>query len=191
MCKEEREVVAIELGILIDEMDSIDDSLGDVDPRIDQAVREHPIGIKLLDMPGVGPFTAGVLLGELLPLARNVDEGKVATYAGLTPLSRISCRSSKRSKLARGINKHAVRALYLSAVASRNISAIDDAYYKKQLAKHVGHPKPTVKANIAHARRRIVVMYKLMTTDARYDKEKLIASHLKRRRREAQALSQA
>ena len=185
MGKEEREVVALDLEILIDEMCSIDKRLGEVDLRIEQAVRKHPIGIKLLAMPGVGPFTAGVLLGELLPLARNVDEGKVATYAGLTPLSRISCRTSKRSKLARGINKHAVRALYLSAVASRKCSAIDDAYYKKQLAKHVGHPKAHVKANIAHARRRIVVMYKLMTTDARYDKEKLISSHLKRSRKEA------
>jgi transposase len=185
MCEDERTVVAIELGTLIDEMVSIDNHLVDVDARIKQAVCKHPNGIKLLDMPGVGSFTVGVLLGELLPLARNVDEGKVATYAGVTPLSRISSRTSKRSKLARGVNKHAVRALYLSAVSSRRFSAIDDAYYKKQLAVHVGHPKAHVKANIAHARRRIVVMYKLMTTDAHYDKEKLIASHLKRSHREA------
>lgn len=189
MCGQEREAVALELSTLIDEMRSIDDRLVDVDKRIEHAVCKDPIGIKLIEMPGVGFFSAGVILGELLPLARYVDEGKVATYAGLTPLSRISSRSSKRSKLARGVNKHAVRALYLSAVSSRCFSSIDNAYYQKQLAVHTGHPKAHVKANISHARRRFVVMYKLMTTDARYNKEKLIASHLERRRREEQKRS--
>ncbi|MCP4900761.1 MAG: hypothetical protein GY906_27670 [bacterium] len=48
-----------------------------------------------------------------------------------------------------------------------------------------GHPKPDVAAFIALSRQRHRVVYKLMTTDARYDKETLIASHLERQREAA------
>jgi hypothetical protein len=40
--------------------------------------------------------------------------------------------------------------------------------------------KPHVAAYIALSRQRHKVVFKLLTTDARYDKEKLIASHLER-----------
>jgi hypothetical protein len=42
------------------------------------------------------------------------------------------------------------------------------------------HKKPHVAAFIALSRQRHKVIFKLLTTDARYDKEKLIASHLAR-----------
>jgi transposase len=174
LCREEREVVTIELGILIDEIHAIEVSLTDVDKRIEAKVRQHPIAVKLLEMPGEGVYSAGVDVGEVLPLARNVSEGKAATYAGLTPLSRRSGKKGRPSRLARGINKHATRANYLSAVA----------YYNKQLKRHEGHPRAHVKANIALARQRFKLKYKLMTTDTHYDKEILIASHLKRLRRD-------
>lgn len=184
LCREEREVVTIELGILIDEIHAIEVSLTDVDKRIEAKVRQHPIAVKLLEMPGEGVYSAGVDVGEVLPLARNVSEGKAATYAGLTPLSRRSGKKGRPSRLARGINKHATRANYLSAVAARKVSSIDDAYYNKQLKRHEGHPRAHVKANIALARQRFKLKYKLMTTDTHYDKEILIASHLKRLRRD-------
>ncbi len=40
---------------------------------------------------------------------------------------------------------------------------------------------PHVVANLALARQRMKVFYKLMTTEQQYDKEVLIASHLRRR----------
>ena len=139
----------------------------------------HALGPKLLEMPGVGAFTAATLVGELLPLARVASEAKVATYAGLTPLSRISCGHGK-SRLARGVNQHALHACYMSAVAARRCSALDREYYRKQYLLHQGHPVPHVVANIALARQRMKVIYKLMVTEAHYDKEILIASHLRR-----------
>jgi len=42
---------------------------------------------------------------------------------------------------------------------------------------------PHVKATLSPARQRFEIKYKLMTTDAVYDKEFLISSHLERRRR--------
>ena len=92
--------------------------------------------------------------------------------------------ADKGSKLARGVNKHAVRTNYLAAIAAVSASAIDAAYHRKQKERHQGHHKPHVKATLSLARQRFKVKYKLMTTDAVYDKEILIASHLARLDRE-------
>lgn len=175
----EREAVTLEITCLVKQLDTLDQSLKAVDQRMEAWAETHPIGAKLQEMPGVGPFTAAVLVGEVLPLARSLSEAKVATYAGLTPLSRFS-REKGKSILARGVNKHALHACYMSAVATRRVSALDREYYRRQQLRHQGHPVPHVVANIALARQRMKVMYKLMTTDARYDKEILIASHLRR-----------
>ncbi len=180
----ERRAISIELDLAMQHLRLTKNSLAKVDKEIKDAVDVHLIGQKLLAIPGVGHFTAGVLIGEILPLARNVSEGKAATYAGVTPLSRRSGKKKGPSKLARGINKHAVRAIYLSAVSAKQLSAIDNAYYEKQLARHIGHPKPHVKAFLSLARQRFRVMYKLLTSDATYNKETLIKSHLERLEKE-------
>lgn len=181
----ERAVVAIEMRALIQELRVLDESLAEVDAEIRRGVEAHPVGRKLLAMPAVGYLTAAALIGEVLPLARNEGEGESATYAGLTPLSRASGKVQERARLARGVNKHALRANYLSALAAIQSSALDAAYYRKQHAQHEGHPKAHVVAILALARQRFKVIYKLMTTNAVYDKEILIASHLERERQVA------
>jgi transposase len=185
MPREERKVLAMELAVHLTQLQVMMKSLEEVDAEILARVRKHEIASKLLAMPGVGPFVAAVLVGEILPLARNLSEGKVATYAGVTPLSRKTGkdRSNKPSKLARGINKHVIHALYMSATSARNVSAIDAEYYRKQREIHQGHPKPHAAASISLARQRFKLMYKLLTTDAEYDKEILIARHFERQNR--------
>ncbi|MEM9558403.1 MAG: hypothetical protein AAGC60_29395 [Acidobacteriota bacterium] len=89
------------------------------------------------------------------------------------------------------MNKHALRGCYLSALASLRPSALDRAYYDKQVERHRGHPKAHVVALIALARQRLKLFYKLLTTEAAYDKEILIASHLARRQRAKARFPQA
>ncbi len=176
----ERKVVTMELQACLGLIAAVEPHLAEVDKEIEAKVSRHPVGSKLLEMPGAGPFTAGVDVGELLPLARNLSEGKTATYAGLTPLSRASGKKEGPSRLARGVNKHAARSNYLSAISAVKCSALDKAYYNKQKDLHRGHPVAHIKAGISLARQRFKVKYKLMTTNAHYDKEILIKSHLDR-----------
>lgn len=183
MAPMEYEIVKMDMSMAIAELEVLDGSIAKLEKEIKHRVMEHPVGRKLLDMPGEGLVTVGTDIGEVLPVARNVSEGKAATYAGLTPLSRRSGKGGKPSKLARGVNKHALRTNYLSAIAALSASAIDAAYHQKQKARHQGHPKPHVKATLSLARQRFKIKYKLMTTDAVYDKEILISSHLERQRR--------
>jgi transposase len=179
-----RSVLTLELNILVQQLDSVEEVLKQVKHELTVAVREHPKGKALQEMPGVGIFGAAVEIGETLPLARYASESQVATYAGVTPLARQSGKSGPRHRLARQTNKRVLRARYLGAVAACRVSALDQEYYRKQRQRHEGHPAAHVKALLSLARQRSKLIYKLLTQDEiRYDKEILIRSHLERRRK--------
>lgn len=179
----EREVIAEETQDILAQLTMLDEAIARVESRLRIAVREHAIASKLLEMPGVGVITAAVLVGELLPVARNNDEPSSATYAGVTPLSRKSGKSLNSSVLCRGSNKAILNVMFMSATASLEQSALDRAYYDKKRTTYAGHPKPHTAATLALARQRHKVIHRLLTTNERYDKEKLIASHLDRTQR--------
>lgn len=176
----ERLAITLEIKALVDQIAACDASLEKVYDEITRRVEGHPVGVKLLEIHGVGPVTAGVLVSELLPVARTATEAKSATYAGVTPLGRKSGKSLDTSRLTQGVNKRILHALYISSVVAVKNSAIDRAYFNKKLRDYAGHPKPHVAAFIALSRQRHKVVYKLMTTSARYNTEILVTHHLDR-----------
>jgi transposase len=177
---EERTVITLELSALCRQITTLNASIDSLEQEIARRVESHPIGTKLLEMRGIGTVTAGVLVSELLPIARTATEAKSATYAGITPLGRKSGKSLNSDRLAQGVNKRVLNALYTSAVAAIKCSTVDRTYYTKKLRDYTGHPTPHIAAIIALSRQRHKVIYKLMTTDARYDPEVLFARHLER-----------
>jgi transposase len=177
---EERSAFTLEISLLVRQIRACKESLDQVYDDIAERVQRHSVGAKLLEMRGIGPVIASVLVSELLPVARTSTEPKCATYSGVTPLARKSGKSLDTDRLAQGVNKRILHALYTSSVVAIKHSAVDRAYYNKKLRDYTGHPKPHVAAFIALSRQRHKLIYKLMTTDARYDKETLIASHLER-----------
>ena len=177
---QERSAFTLELSILVRQIQVCNESADHVYAEIERRVERHPVGQKLLEMHGIGPVIAGVLVSELLPVARTSTEPKCATYSGVTPLARKSGKSLDNDRLTQGVNKRVLHALYTSSVVAIKNSAVDRAYYQKKLRDYAGHPKPHVAAFIALSRQRHKLIHKLMTTDARYDKETLIARHLER-----------
>ena len=177
---EERLSLTMELDLLVRQIRLCDESIAQVYAEIAGRVERHPLGQKLLEMDGIGPVIAGVLVSELFPVARVAPEPRSATYSGVTPLARKSGKSLDKDRLTQGVNKRVLHALYTSSVVAIKHSSVDRTYYQKKLRDYAGHPKPHVAAFIALSRQRHKVIYKLMTTDARYDKEILVASHLER-----------
>lgn len=187
MAAGERSSLTMELDLLVRQIRLCDESIAQVYAEIATRVERHPVGQKLLEMDGIGFVIAGVLVSELFPVARVAPEPKSATYSGVTPLARKSGKSLDKSRLAQGVNKRILHALYTSSVVAIKNSAVDRAYYQKKLRDYAGHPKPHVAAFIALSRQRHKVIYKLMTTNARYDKEILVTSHLERLERDLTA----
>lgn len=177
---EERQIFTLELDLLTRQIQLCDESKQRVRAEIVERVGRHPAGKKLMEMDGNGPVITAVLVSELLPVARTSTEPKSATYAGVTPLSRKSGKSLDSDTLTQGVNQRVLHALYTSSVVAIKHSSVDRAYFQKKRRDYAGHPKPHVAALIALSRQRHKLIFKLMTTNARFDKEVLIAAHLTR-----------
>ena len=183
----ERRALTVSIQHQVERILLCEGELAQINGELRTAVEGDPDGVRLLEMPGVGVKTAAALLGWYRPIAVRATEAQAAAYAGLTPISRSSGKTTGRDHLSRRVNKKLLHALYLSAVASLRASAIDRAYYEKKKLGYTGHPKPHTAAIIALARQRIKVMYQIVAQGERYDREKLFARHLERERRAAVA----
>jgi transposase len=83
-----REVVNDDLALI----DALQDRIDRLDWEIHQRARSDP-GVKVLtQLPGVGPFTALVILAEIGDVSRFGSARKLASWAGLTPTVRGSDR---------------------------------------------------------------------------------------------------
>jgi transposase len=83
-----RELVSDDLGLI----DALQDRIDRLDWEIRQRARSDPRVKLLTQLPGVGPFTALVILAEVGDVSRFSSARKLASWAGLTPTVRGSDR---------------------------------------------------------------------------------------------------
>jgi len=83
-----RELVEDNLGLI----DAIQGRVDRLDGEIRQRARSDPRVKVLTQLPGVGPFTALVILAEVGDISRFASARKLASWAGLTPTVRGSDR---------------------------------------------------------------------------------------------------
>jgi transposase len=102
-------LASLELPVVSREV--IDDALAVIDAlqepidRLDQEVHQHtkadPRVKVLTQLPGVGPFTALVLLAEIGDISRFGSARKLASWAGLTPTVRGSGRTFRHGHISK------------------------------------------------------------------------------------------
>jgi transposase len=92
-----REVVEDALA-LIDALESV---TGRLDAEIRGHARSDPRVNVLTQLPGVGPFTALVLLAEIGDITRFASARKLASWAGLTPTVRGSDRTVRHGHISK------------------------------------------------------------------------------------------
>src|SRR5215472_13411388 len=92
-----REVVEDDLA-LIDALQPVIDRL---DGEVRQRARSEPAVKVLTALPGVGPFTALVLLAEIGDVTRFGSARKLAAWAGLTPTVRGSDRTVRHGHISK------------------------------------------------------------------------------------------
>jgi transposase len=83
-----REVAGDGLGLI----DAVETRIDRLEPEIRQRARSDPRVKVLTQLPGVGPFTALVILAEVGDISRFGSARKLASWAGLTPTVRGSDR---------------------------------------------------------------------------------------------------
>jgi transposase len=98
------ELPAVSREVIEDDLALIDALQQPID-RLDWEVRQHakadPRVKVLTQLPGVGPFTALVLLAEIGDISRFASARKLASWAGLTPTVRGSDRTIRHGHISK------------------------------------------------------------------------------------------
>ena len=136
----------------------------DVAAQVEALVEAHPLYQVLTSMPGIGVPAAAVFIAETL--GRTFDSGAhLASYAGLTPVTRRSGSSIRGEYVSHAGNKRLKRAMFLSAFASLRSDPVSRAYYDRKIAQGKRHNQ----AVIALAHRRILTLHAMIRDGALYD----------------------
>src|SRR5262249_55416336 len=89
----------------------------------------------LQTLPGVGPYTAGTLLGELGSLTRFTDARALVAYVGFYPVIKESGEHATTPYLSPAGSRIARHALYLAAVNAVRRSTEWRRFYQRKLAQ--------------------------------------------------------
>ena len=119
-------------------------------------VADHPLEPIITSMPGVGVRTAARLITEVSG-KDFATASHLASYAGLTPVTRRSGSSIRGEHPSRRGNKTLKRALFLSAFAALS-DPVSRTYYDRKIAQGKRHNQ----ALIALARRRCDLLYAML-----------------------------
>jgi len=107
--------VIAELAVELDRVFRRRDALAE---EIEEVFLAHPFGELLSSMPGIGPRTGARILAEIGDGTRFPDGDKLASYAGLAPVTRQSGKSINGESKSRRGNHRLKNAMFLAAFAS-------------------------------------------------------------------------
>jgi transposase len=131
--------------------------------EIEEAFLAHPFGELLSSMPGIGPQTGSRILAEIGDGTRFVDGDKLASYAGLAPVTRQSGKSINGESKSRRGNHRLKDAMFLAAFAPLRAPG-SKAFYDRKRAEGKRHKA----AVICLARRHCNVILAMLRTHQPY-----------------------
>lgn len=131
--------------------------------EIEEVFRAHPFGELLVSLPGIGPRTGARILAEIGDGSRFANGSKLASYAGLAPVTRQSGTSLRGETKSRRGNHRLKNAMFLAAFASLR-DPESKAFYERKRAEGKKHNA----ALICLARRRCEVILAMLRTQQHY-----------------------
>ena len=155
--------VIAELAVELDRMRGRRDQLAS---EIAQLFEAHPFGRILGSLPGVGPRTGSTILAEIGDGSGFANGSRLASYAGLAPVTRQSGSSIRGQSRSRRGNHRLKNAMFLAAFASLRDPA-SMAFYDRKRAEGKRHNA----AIICLARRRCDVILAMLRSRTPYQAE--------------------
>jgi transposase len=152
--------VVVELATELDRAHRRRDTLAD---EIEEVFLAHPFGQLLVSLPGIGPRTGARILAEIGDGSRFANGSKLASYAGLAPVTRQSGKSLNGESKSRRGNHRLKNAMFLAAFASLR-SPDSKAFYDRKRAEGKKHNATL----ICLARRRCDVILAMLRNREHY-----------------------
>lgn len=120
----------------------------------------------LQTIPGIGPFVALCLIGEIQDMTRFKKQKQLIAYFGLDPRIRQSGHTlNSTGRLTKRGSPHGRRAIFIAAYVAKRFDPSCRAYYQKK--RNEG--KSFKVANIAVARRLLLVVRAVWLSNGTYD----------------------
>jgi transposase len=152
--------VIAELAVELDRTHRRRDALA---AEIEEVFLAHPFGQLLVSLPGIGPRTGARILVEIGDGSRFASGSKLASYAGLAPVTRQSGKSLAGESKSRRGNHRLKNAMFQAAFASLR-SPDSKAFYDRKRAEGKKHNA----AIICLARRRCDVILAMLPNREHY-----------------------
>ncbi|HVC35979.1 MAG TPA: IS110 family transposase [Candidatus Dormibacteraeota bacterium] len=127
-----------------------------------------PIGImqRLRTIPGVGPFIAANLIGEIQTIERFTSAKALIAYAGFDPKIRQSGHTlNSTGRLTKRGSGHLRRSLFIAASVARQ----HDPYFRALYDKKRAEGKPYTVANIVVARKLLTIVRSVWLNEQDYN----------------------
>jgi transposase len=152
--------VIAELAVELDRIVGRRDRLA---TEIEEVFTAHPFGRLLQTLPGIGPRTGARILAEIGDGSRFATGDRLASYAGLAPVTRQSGKCLNGETKSRRGNHRLKNAMFLAAFASLR-SPDSKAFYDRKRAEGKRHNA----AIVCLARRRCNVILAMLRTGEAY-----------------------
>jgi transposase len=136
-----------------------------LEAEIEEVFLKHPLGKVLVSLCGFGARTGARTLAEIGDPHRFADGGRLAAYAGLTPIDRQSGTSIRGASKNRAGNHRLKDAMFLAAFVASQHDPSAKAYYQKKRAEGKKHNA----AIVCLARRRCDLILAMLKTATPYN----------------------
>ena len=154
---------SLELRHTIDHIRFLDDEINEIEAQIFSLLDKDPP--KMLDIPGMGPRMAAVIVAEVGDFKRFSSPDKLLAYAGLSPTT---CQSGQLTSTYAKMEKRGSRYLRYALFNAAKYICIWDPTFRAYFAKKRAEGKHYNVA-ISHAAKKLVrLIYHLETTGETY-----------------------
>lgn len=143
-----------------------------LETEIEEVFLKHPLGPVLVSLCGFGTRTGARTLAEIGDPHRFADGGRLAAYAGLTPVDRQSGTSIRGASKNRAGNHRLKDAMFLAAFVASRHDPWANAYYQKKRTEGKNHTA----AMICLTRRRCDLILDMLKTGTPYNPTRLQAA---------------
>jgi transposase len=148
---------------------AVEDAIQAAQAALYAALRSSAAGIvftNLQTIPGIGPFVAACLIGEIQDMTRFKKQKELIAYLGLDPRVRQSGHSlNSTGRLSKRGSPHGRRAIFIAANVARRFDPYCKAYYDKKRSEG----KSYTVATCAVARKLLTIVRAVWLSGGTYD----------------------
>ncbi len=151
------ELLLVELRVIVDQIRSLNKSIGELDKAIAEASSELEGHTSLTSIKGIGATTSAILLSVIGDVNDFPDEGRLASYFGIVPRVSNSNQTEHSGRIHKRGTKLGRTALVQSALIAANYSPYLKRFYERVKAR-----RGAGKAIIALARKFLGIIYRTL-----------------------------